>query len=310
MKVVVMTVPNYQQFMEPVLQMLYSGEVKRKKDLVEEAADAVGLTAEQKQEMLDSGRALVYKSRITWALAYLKQASAIESPRRAHYRITERGTSMLEAEARPINTDLLMQFPEFVDFRNRTSGGGRKGPGTPPPVGPLSPEEQLSESYRTIRADVQDELLEQLRSVDPSQFEKIVVDVLRAMGYGIDHEDATRITGGTSDGGIDGVIDQDVLGLDSIYVQAKRWQNQVGRPEVQAFAGALQGINATRGVMISTAEFSAPAKEYADSLATSRIVLIDGDRLASLMFEHDVGVSPSGSLVLKTVDSDYFSPDD
>ncbi len=305
-----MTIPNYQQFMEPVLQILSSGDAKRKKEIVDEAANAVGLSFEQKQEMLDSGKAPVYKSRISWALAYLKQALAIESPQRAHYRITQRGKELIEAEARPINTELLMQFSEFVDFRERSTAGRSKGTGETPPDSTLSPEEQLSQSYMTIRANVQDQLLDQLKSVDPGQFEKIVVDVLRGMGYGIDHEDATRITGGSGDGGIDGVIDQDILGLDSIYVQAKRWQGQVGRPDVQAFAGALQGINATRGVMITTSDFSSPAKEYARGLATSRIVLIDGRRLASLMFDHDVGVSPASVLILKTVDSDYLSPDE
>jgi restriction system protein len=305
-----MTIPNYQEFMEPVLKVLSANEVKRKKDIVEEVADLVGLTAEQKLEMLDSGRAPVYKSRAGWAIAYLKQANAIETPKRAHYHITERGRGLLDSDVRPICTELLTEFPEFVEFVERTAAGRGGGSTRQESDSPLSPEEQLSEAYKTIRADVQDQLLDQLKSVDPAQFEKIVVDVLRNMGYGIDNDDATRITGGAGDGGIDGVIDEDVLGLDSIYVQAKRWHGQVGRPEVQAFAGALQGVNATRGVMIATSDFSAPAKEYARGLATSRIVLIDGRRLASLMFDHDVGVSVTNALIMKTMDTDYFSPDE
>ena len=305
-----MPVPNYQAFMEPVLQVLSSGEVIRKKDIVESAADILALTAEQRQEMLESGRAPVYKSRVSWALAYLKQAIAISSPQRAHYVITDRGKGLLTEDDRPINTEMLTQFDEFVEFRERSAAGRTQTETETGSESSLTPEEQLNQAYKTIRADTQDQLLDQLKAVDPSQFEKIVVDVLRAMGYGIDHADATRITGGTGDGGIDGIIDEDILGLDSIYVQAKRWQGQVGRPEVQAFAGALQGQNATRGVMISTSEFSKPAKEYVGNLSTSRIVLIDGRRLADLMFDHDVGVSEANRLVTKNIDTDYFSPDE
>ena len=305
-----MPLPTYQEFMEPVLQVLSSGDVKRKKDIVEDAAAILELSQDQRQEMLDSGRAPVYKSRVSWALAYLKQAVAITSPQRAHYEVTDRGKALLVGPERPINTEMLMKFDEFVEFRERTTGA--RGPSKSGTEGEssLTPEEQLNESYKTIRADIQDQLLEQLLSVDPGQFEKIVVDVLRAMGYGIDYEDATRITGGTGDGGIDGIIDEDVLGLDSIYVQAKRWRGQVGRPDVQAFAGALQGQNATRGVMISTSDFSRPAIEYVGNLSTSRIVLIDGRRLATLMFDHDVGVSESNRLITKNIDTDYFSPDE
>ena len=305
-----MALPNYQAFMEPILQVMSSGEVKRKKDIVEETADLAEITTEQRQEMLDSGAAPVYKSRIGWALVYLKQAAAVESPQRAMYVITERGRSMLNSPDRPINTAMLTQFEEFIDFRQRLAASRSQTDEQSQPASDLSPEEQLNQAYKTIRADIQDQLLDQLRNVDPGQFEKIVVDVLRAMGYGIDHANATRITGQSGDGGIDGIIDEDVLGLDSIYVQAKRWQGQVGRPEVQAFAGALQGQHATRGVMISTSDFSKPAMEYVANLSTSRIVLIDGRRLAALMFDHDVGVSESIRLITKNIDTDYFSPDE
>jgi restriction system protein len=305
-----MSLPNYQEFMEPVLQLLADGEARQKNEVVEAVANLVGLSTEQKSEMLDSGKGLVYRSRINWSIAYLKQAKAVDSPKRAFYKITDRGLQLLESDSRPICTQLLMQFPEFVAFRERSSASKGQASALTQSDESLSPAEQLTEAYKTIRAEVQDQLIDQLKAVDPYQFERIVVDVLRAMGYGIDYEDATRITGGSGDGGIDGVIDQDILGLDSIYVQAKRWQNQVGRPEVQGFAGALQGMNASRGVMISTSDFSGPAKEYAESLASTRIVLIDGQRLASLMFDHNVGVSSTRELILKSVDTDYFSPDE
>lgn len=305
-----MPLPNYQEFMEPVLDTLSSRQIMRKRDIVEQAADNAGLTFEQRQEMLDSGRAPVYKSRISWALAYLKQAKAIESPQRAYYTITDRGLDLLSSEIRPINTELLMRFQEFVEFRERAGTNQAPADDADRSESDLTPEEQLNQAYKTIRADIQDQILDQLKSVDPAQFERIVVDVLRAIGYGVDNSESTRITGRPGDEGIDGVIDEDLLGLDSIYIQAKRWQGSVGRPEVQAFTGALQGQNASRGVLITTSEFSSPAKEYVSNLATSRIVLVDGQRLASLMFDHDVGVSCLSAVVTKTIDTDYFSADD
>jgi len=241
----------------------------------------------------------------------LKQAGVIDNPRRGHYQITQRGEDLLAGSARPINTKTLEQFEEFMDFRQRSSA--RPAQATDALVddgSELSPEEQLTAAARAIRAEIQSQLLEQLKQVDPNRFEQVVVDVLRAMGYGVDSAGSTRVTGGTGDEGIDGIIDEDVLGLDSIYIQAKRWQGSVGRPEVQAFAGALQGQNATKGVMITTSFFSEPAKSYVQSLANSKIVLIDGVRLSGLMYDHGVGVSEATLVTTRKLDTDYFSSDD
>jgi len=303
--------PNYQELMEPCLRSLAGSGLLAKKSIIQQVSDLVGLTEEQRQVMLESGKSTVARSRISWALAYLKQAGVIDNPRRGHYQITQRGEDLLAGSARPINTKTLEQFEEFMDFRQRSSA--RPAQATDALVddgSELSPEEQLTAAARAIRAEIQSQLLEQLKQVDPNRFEQVVVDVLRAMGYGVDSAGSTRVTGGTGDEGIDGIIDEDVLGLDSIYIQAKRWQGSVGRPEVQAFAGALQGQNATKGVMITTSFFSEPAKSYVQSLANSKIVLIDGVRLSGLMYDHGVGVSEATLVTTRKLDTDYFSSDD
>lgn len=282
-----------------------------KAGIIDGVCDHVGLTEEQRQEMLDSGKSTVARSRISWALAYLKQAAAINNPSRGHYEITQRGQELLDSPERPIDTRMLGRFEEFQDFRERS---GTKATQTAEDEGEddssLSPDEQLASAAKAIRAEVQSQLLEQLKQVDPYRFEQVVVDVLKAMGYGVDRTGSSRVTSGSGDEGIDGIIDEDVLGLDSIYVQAKRWQGQVGRPEVQGFAGALQGQNARKGVMITTSSFSGPAIGYADSLANSKVVLIDGVRLAGLMYDYGVGVSDANVVTTRQLDTDYFSVED
>lgn len=279
-----------------------------KAGIIEAVCDHVGLTEQQRQEMLDSGKSTVARSRISWALAYLKQAAAIMNPTRGHYEITQRGEELLDSPERPIDTRLLGRFEEFQDFRERS---GTKATKAAEEEGEddssLSPDEQLAAAAKAIRAEVQSQLLEQLKQVDPYRFERVVVDVLRVMGYGVDRTGSSRITSGSGDEGIDGIIDEDVLGLDSIYVQAKRWQGQVGRPEVQGFAGALQGQNARKGVMITTSSFSGPAIDYAGSLSSSKIVLIDGAKLAGLMYDYGVGVSDANVITTRQLDTDYFS---
>jgi restriction system protein len=306
-----MNLPNYQQFMEPCLKVLSGGGLISKPDLVGKVSDLVGLSEEQRQVMLDSGKSTIARSRISWALAYMKQAGVVDNPRRGFYTITERGQGLLDAPERPISTKMLDRFEEFRDFRQR-SGTRSTSDSTTSEEGEsdLSPDEQLTVASKAIRADVQSQLLDQLRSVDAGRFEHVVIDVLRAMGYGVDSADAARVVGRAGDEGIDGVIDQDILGLDSIYVQAKRWQGPVSRPEVQAFAGALQGQNATKGVMITTSTFSQPAIEYVKAIGGTRIVLIDGVRLAGLMYDHGIGVSEATVVVTRKLDTDYFSIDD
>ncbi|MEZ5598206.1 MAG: restriction endonuclease [Pseudomonadales bacterium] len=308
-----MEVPTYQHFMEPCLQILSNRDLVSKKKIISEVSDSVGLTREQRSALLESGRSTIVESRISWALAYMKQAGLIENPIRGSYRITERGVDVLASAVRPISTALLEKFDEFQDFRRRSlprSIESESASLTNADVSQLSPEEQLMAAARSIRADVQSQLLSQLKVVDPARFERVVVDVLRALGYGVDGQNSSRVVGKTGDEGIDGVIDQDLLGLDSIYIQAKRWQGTVGRPEVQGFAGALQGQKATKGVMITTSTFTENAKAYVASLANSRIVLVDGIKLAGLMYDYGVGVSNSTSVTVRQLDTDYFSTDE
>jgi len=306
-----MSIPNFQYFMQPCLKVLSSSGLVSKMDLIEKVSDEVGLTTEERQIMLDSGKATIAKSRISWALAYMKQAGLVDNPRRGQYQITDRGRALVESNEQPINTEVLKQYEEFQDFLRRTgTRSTSEDESSLQEETNLSPDEQLTSAAKAIRAEVQSQLLEQLRVVDAGRFEHIVVDVLRAMGYGVNSNDAARVVGRSGDEGIDGVIDQDLLGLDSIYVQAKRWQGPVSRPEVQAFAGALQGQNATKGVMITTSTFSQPAVEYVRAIGGSRIVLIDGVRLAGLMYDHGVGVSNAAIVTTRRLDTDYFSVED
>ena len=299
-------IPDYQFFMEPCLAALRDTGLLAKGKIVDSVSDSVGLSDEQRQVMLASGKAPMARSRIGWALSYLKQAALVDNPKRGYYRIAERGREALDGAERPINTAFLERFPEFQDFRSRSQPRTKGADLFNDQPSSLSPEEQLDSAIQAIRAEVQSELLDQLKGVEPGHFERIVVDVLRAMGYGVDGDNTSRVVGQSGDEGIDGIIDEDLLGLDSIYIQAKRWQGAVGRPEVQGFAGALQGQNATKGVMITTSTFSEPAKQYVLALANSKIVLIDGSRLAGLMYDYGVGVSDSLTVITKKFDSDYF----
>jgi restriction system protein len=276
-------------------------------------ADQFRLTPAERLEMLASGKAPVIRSRTGWALSYMKQAGLVSSPRRGWYEITPVGAEVLAASPTQIDNAFLMRFPAFRDFRarSRTEAGAAepvddstaKIVGEQEPLEP--PDEALERAYSRLRTAVEAELIDTVRGVAPTFFEELVVDLLVRMGYGGNRTEAARAIGRTGDDGIDGVVDEDRLGLDSIYVQAKRWDGSVGRPEIQKFAGALQGQRATKGIFITTSTFTREAEDYAQRIGT-RIVLIDGRRLAQLMFEHDVGVSPRRTYTVKDVDGDYF----
>jgi len=300
--------------MLPVLRVLADGEARHRRTLADTMADHFDLTADERAQMLPSGKAPVIRSRTGWALSYMKQAGLVATPRRGWYQITPAGTEVISQDPKEIGNDFLMRFAGFQDFRARSKAD--QGPEAPDPDEPQqpgsgpakvveAPDEALDRAYSRLRAAVESELVDTLMSVSPIFFEELVIDLLVRMGYGGNRAEAARAIGRTGDGGIDGVIDEDRLGLDSIYVQAKRWQGSVGRPEIQKFAGALQGQRATKGIFITTSTFSRDAEEYAQRIGT-RIVLIDGRRLASLMFEHDVGVASRRTYIVKDVDGDYF----
>jgi restriction system protein len=306
-----MSIPDYQQAMLPVLRVLADVGPKHRRVIAAEVADHFGLSDDERSALLPSGKAPVILSRVGWALSYLKQAGLLESPKRGLYQLTDRGRETLREPPSTLTVDYLERFPEFRDFqeRARTPGGiertpdGTAAPDVTTPV--ASPEEALETAYARLRAGVEAELLEAVKGGSPSFFEQLVIDLLVQMGYGGSHREAARAVGRAGDGGIDGVIDEDRLGLDTIYVQAKRWESSVGRPEVQKFAGALQGQRAKKGILITTSTFSREAEEYAQRIET-RIVLIDGRRLAGLLFDHDVGVSSRAAYTVKQLDGDYF----
>lgn len=303
-----MSVPDYQTFMLPVLRLLADGEQHRSDALSVAAADAMAVPFEERKALLPSGKATILRSRVGWAVTYMRQAGLIDTVRRGVYRITDRGRKVLGSHPMRVDNELLRQFPEFRAFleRSRTEGEVEALPVTlTEPSSRASPEEALEAAYRTLRAELITQVLDATRRVSPARFEAIVIDVLQAMGYGGGREGAARAVGRAGDGGIDGVIEEDRLGLDTVYVQAKRWEGNVGGPAVQAFAGALQGQRAHKGVMITTSDFSSDARAYAAGIST-RIVLIDGQRLAEMMIDHDVGVSAEATYTIKRVDSDYF----
>lgn len=300
-------VPDYQSVMLPLLRLAGDGQEYRFRDAVETLADELSLTADERTELLPSGRQTLFSNRVGWASTYLKQAGVLEAPRRGVLRITQRGRDLLKEQPARINVALLERFPEFVEFRGKRRHTNQSTqPESVVAQTTETPEDALSNAYHSLRAELEAELLDEIGHASPAFFEQLVVDLLVKMGYGGSRQDAGRAVGRTGDGGIDGIINEDRLGLDVIYIQAKRWESTVGRPEIQKFAGALQGHRARKGVFITTSSFSREALEFA-GMIDSRIILIDGDRLAKLMVDHGVGVSTVGSYEVKRVDSDYFS---
>ncbi len=235
----------------------------------------------------------------------MKKAGLLESPRRGYLKITSRGLSVLQQNPGEIDIDYLKRFPEFVEFRLLRKESGVDS-GERDTQSQQTPEEALEAAYLTLRQGLASELLQTIKGCSPAFFERLVVDILVKMGYGGTRRDAGQAVGRSGDEGVDGIIKEDRLGLDIIYVQAKRWDNPVGRPEVQKFAGALQGHRARKGIFITTSAFTKDAEDYASRIDT-RIILIDGEALAHLMVDHNVGVSPVASYEVKRIDSDYFT---
>jgi len=301
-----MAIPDYQTVMLPLLRFLRDKKEHNIGEVVDTLADEFSLSAEERQQLVASGQQTVIRNRAGWARTYLKKAGLIASTRRGFFRITERGQSVLASKPPRIDVKYLEQFPEFVAFRE-----ARHEPADEPPTpvdapSDATPEEALDAAYQRLRLDLEAELLDQVKAASPSFFERLVVELLVRMGYGGTLRDAGQAVGRSGDGGIDGIIKEDRLGLDLIYVQAKRWDSTVGRPEVQKFAGALQGHRAHKGVLITTSSFSGDALEFASRI-DSKIVLIDGSALAKHMIDHNVGVSTSQTYEVKKIDSDYFS---
>lgn len=304
-----MTVPDYQTFMLPFLKILGDRNEHTLQEMYIKLADYFSLTDADKKEYLPSGKQLKYKNRIGWARTYLKKAGLLEQVGRGRFTISEQGLSVLNKNPEKIDVKFLERFNEFREFRsNKNSTDHKDSTETFPNnrESDLSPEEILDSSFRDITRSLMDELLRTVKSCSPEFFEKLVVDLLVAMGYGGTHADAGQAIGRTGDDGIDGIIKEDKLGLDVIYIQAKRWEGSVGRPVVQAFAGSLEGNRARKGVLITTSRFTEEAKDYVKRIE-KKIVLIDGETLAELMIDNNVGVSPKITYIIKDIDSDYFN---
>jgi restriction system protein len=297
-----MTIPTYDQFLEPVLRFLAKNpDGVRAADAHEAAAAALKLTDDERAERLPSGTQQVFKNRAGWAHDRLKRAGLSGSPRRGYWQVTQAGQEYVKRNPRPLSASQLAELTT-VDPGSRLREAP-PGSDRPPDLGLVqSPDERLDDALQEIANAVAEELLEVILQASPKFFEFLVLDLLHAMGYGTSRTDLQRV-GGSGDGGIDGIISLDRLGLEKVYIQAKRWQNAVGRPEVQGFYGALAGQRANKGVFITTSTFTAQAIEFARSI--ERIVLVDGARLAELMIEHGVGVSHR-TLKVPKVDSDYF----
>lgn len=308
-----MSIPGFQDLMLPLMLLSQDGEERSIRATITDLAAQLELSDEDLSEMLPSGRQRTFDNRVHWAKTFLTKAGLLELPRRGWFRITDRGRAAVADGPPRIDMSFLERYPEYVEWRlaSKTSSDdatSRTPTSSVEADDDATPLEQIEAGYRTVRAELRSELKQMVIESDPAFFEQLVVDVLLAMGYGGSRTDAGRAIGRSGDGGIDGIIDEDRLGLDRIYVQAKRWQeaSTVGRPEIQKFAGALQGERARKGIFITTTTFSREAVEYANTI-DSRIVLINGDRLADLMIDFNVGVATAQSFEIKRIDHDFFA---
>lgn len=300
-----MTIPDFQTFFLPFLEILADGRECSIREIYDVLADRLQLTEADRQQLLPSGGQKTFINRVGWTRTHLKKACLIDTPKRGHFVITTRGRDLLSQHPEKITVKSLQVFPEFQAFRQ---GPVKLDSITPVPIeleSDRTPEEVLQDAYLTLRSEVADEMLQCLKSSSPAFFERVVVDLLVAMGYGGSRKAAGQAIGGSGDGGVDGIISEDPLGLDNIYIQAKRWEGTVGRPIVQAFAGSLEGFRARKGVVITTSDFSKEAKDYVTRIE-KKIVLINGEMLTELMLDNNVGVSEKERFVVKRIDTDYF----
>lgn len=293
-----MPIPDYQTIMLPLLKFAADGKEHSSRESIDFLATEFRLSLEECNELLPSGKQPIFNNRVGWAATYLRKAELVESKKRGYFSITDRGETVLSENPERIDVKFLEQFPEFLKFRE-------KDPIKPPPPPIINPEELLEAAYQELKETVASELLQNIGQCSPAFFERLVVDLLTKIGYGGSRKEAGQAIGQTGDGGIDGIIKEDKLGLDIIYIQAKRWRATVGRPEIQKFAGAFQGQRARKGIFITTSSFSKEASDYVKHIDT-KIILVDGERLAELMIDHNVGVSPVADYEVKRIDGDYF----
>jgi restriction system protein len=292
--------------MLPLLNTAADGKVHTKREALNELAAQFGLTENERKELLPSGNQEIFDNRLGWARTYLKKAGLIQYTQRGHFQITDRGKDVLAQKPEVINVAYLRQFPEFREFHSPKRTPTDAEPSESSESITETPEELLASGSLKLRRQAEQELLVRVKACPAEFFERLVVKLLTTIGYGGSLADAGKAIGKAGDGGIDGVIKEDKLGLDLLYIQAKKWDDTtVGRPEIQKFVGALHGKRARKGIFITTSTFSKDATEYAEGVET-KVILIDGARLTELMFDYGVGVSTVNSYVVKRIDSDFF----
>ncbi len=304
-------IPDYQSLMLPLLSLVSDRQEHKYRDLIEDLAVEFQVTDDERKELLASGNQAIFDNRVGWAKTYLKKAGLLDSPKRATFIITQVGLDTLKKKPDRIDAKYLKQFPSFLDFQNSSKHDNDSEEdiiNTEP--NEQTPEENLDKAYQRIRKSLASELLNKVVDLSPTFFERLVVELLVKMGYGGSIKDAGKAIGKSGDEGIDGTIKEDKLGLDIIYIQAKRWKpgNVVGRPELHKFVGALAGQGAKKGIFITTSNFTKEALEYTPKNET-KIVLIDGEQLAQLMIDYSLGCTTQQTYEIKKIDSDYFGED-
>lgn len=301
-----MAIPDYQSIMLPLLKNSQDQKEHSLRETIDSLANFFKLTEEERRELLPSGRQPVFENRVGWARTYLKKSGLLETTKRAFFVITERGLGVLKQNPKEIDIEFLSQFPEFLEFKSlKRMKDDTNENDNDKSNDEKTPQELLEHAYQEIRNGLADEVLGLVKNCSPRFLEKLVVELLIKMGYGGSIKDAGKAIGQSGDGGIDGIIKEDKLGLDVIYIQAKRWDGTVGRPEIHKFVGALEGQRARKGIFITTSVFSKEAIEYVSRI-DKKIVLIDGAELAQFMIDNDIGVSKINSYEIKRIDSDYF----
>jgi restriction system protein len=301
-------IPDYQSLMLPLMKLVSDGQEYKYRDLVEKLATEFQVTDEERKELLASGNQAIFDNRVGWAKTYLKKAGLLDSPKRATFVITDLGRQTLASNPDRIDAKYLRQFPSFLEFQNASrNDNDSEEEIVIVQTNEQTPEENLDKAYQRIRKSLASELLKKVVELSPTFFERLVVELLVKMGYGGSIKDAGKAIGKSGDEGIDGTIKEDKLGLDIIYIQAKRWKpgNVTGRPELHKFVGALAGQGAKKGIFITTSNFTKEALDYTPKNET-KIVLIDGEQLAQLMIDYNLGCTTQQIYELKKIDSDYF----
>lgn len=305
-----MAIPTYEELMLPLLRLLEDKNTYTNKQCSEILAKQCNLTEEEKRETLPSKKSPIFYNRVNWAKTYMKKAGLVEAPKRGEIRITALGEQLLKENPTELKSKDLERYDSFIEFTNKSNKNNSTVNRVIDIEENKTPEESLEDAFLKLKISLADELLEKIHTCSFDFFERLVIDLLIKMGYGGSREEAGQATKKTGDGGIDGIINEDRLGLDSIYIQAKRWKDTVvGRPEIQKFSGALDTPGATKGIFITTSTFTKEAKEYAKNINNKKIVLIDGNQLAKFMIDFNVGVSLETVYEIKKIDSDYFIED-